>query len=1175
LKSYLFRRRSLLAGLLVVSISWFVITLTAETQSADRPVKSSKKPEPETPKIAGPSNEGGRAIAGFRVPAGIKAEVIASEPLLANPVAFCIDEQGRFYVCETFRQQNGVEDNRSHMNWLHDDLAAQTVEDRVKYFKKFLGKNISKYTKQDDRIRLLQDTTGDGKLDKATVFASGFNGIAEGTGAGVLAYRGNVFYTCIPKLWKLRDSDEDGVADDRRALHSGYGVRVAFRGHDMHGLTIGPDGRLYFSIGDRGYNVVTKEGKRLKRPDTGAVFRCELDGSQLEVFAYGLRNPQELAFDDYGNLFTGDNNCDSGDKARWVYVIQGGDTGWRMYYQYLKDRGPWNREMIWYPKDTPALKRNGPGGTPAGSLAAVKQPAAIIPPVANLADGPSGLTYYPGVGLSKRYNNHFFLADFRGNAGRSGIRSFAVQPKGASFEVVDSHQFLWKILATDVDFGYDGNLYATDWVSGWNGPGKGRIYRFSDPKHTAASGKNSAVALMKGGFAKLSTTDLVKHLEHADRRIRQEAQFELAGRKSEKELHDVVANGKHKLARIHALWGLAQILRKTKSRTLPPLSKLATDSDSEIRSQTMKYIGEALPYFSLSKNHGLLIELLLKGLKDKNPRVRYFAANGLSNSKQSKHFEPLAKLLVENAGKDSNLRHAGVMGFTGIGRLHPDHLQKLASHPHTSVRMAALLAWRRLARERYRVYEDTKQKPAYAHFRAASNNVASYLHDIEPNIVLEAARGFDEIDDIVAMHQLASLANQPESAGMSPALLRRVMNACLRGGSAENATALARLAANSRVPEKLRLEAIHNLQNWNNPPPLDRVSGKWRPINKRKPVELASLIKPSLGGILSGPNSIRQAGTQLAAKLGIKEVGPLLYELFTNRSQSSDVRVEALRALFALKSDKLAIATNAALTDDRAIVRAEGLKLFARLKPQQAFPLAVTAIIKGDTVEKQAAVAVLASFKSQSADNLLRDLLQKIKGGKVPPEIHLDVIQAVQQRKSRAMKQAAEQFEASRSKTDHLAKYRESLSGGNANRGREIFFNRTAVSCRRCHKIQKTGGEVGPDLSGVGKQKKRDYILESLVLPNKQIAKGFDSITFAMENGKVYSGIVKADDGKTIRLILPTGQIISLKKEEIDDQAKGKSAMPEDLIKHLSKSDIRDLVEYLSDLKTPVKPSKP
>ena len=169
-------------------------------------------------------------------------------------------------------------------------------------------------------------------------------------------------------------------------LHDGYGVHVGFLGHDLHGLRFGPDGRLYFSIGDRGFNVTTFDGKTLAVPDTGSVLRCNPDGTELEVFATGLRNPQELAFDEYGNLFTGDNNSDSGDRARWVYVVEGGDSGWRIGYQFLESpysRGPWNEERLWYP-------------------AFAGQAAYIVPPIANLADGPSGLTYDPGVSSASR-----------------------------------------------------------------------------------------------------------------------------------------------------------------------------------------------------------------------------------------------------------------------------------------------------------------------------------------------------------------------------------------------------------------------------------------------------------------------------------------------------------------------------------------------------------------------------------------------------------------------------------------------------------------------------------------------------------------------------------------------------------------------------------------------------
>ncbi|MEZ5974990.1 MAG: PQQ-dependent sugar dehydrogenase, partial [Planctomycetota bacterium] len=302
----------------------------------------------QTPKVLPASDEGQAAIERFEIPAGYRVFQWAAEPDLANPVAFDVDAKGAVYVAETYRQETeGVPDNRSHRYWTQDDLRCQTVEDRGAMYLKHHPEYATEWTDQVDRIVKLVDSDGDGKADRRTVFATGFNDLLDGTGAGVLARGDTVWFTCIPKLWQLRDEDGDGVAEQRTALHHGYGVRVALRGHDLHGLVVGPDKRLYFSVGDRGYNVETAEGRHLLAPGSGAVFRCELDGSDLQVFATGLRNPQELAFDAYGNLFTGDNNCDAGDSARLVYVMEGGDCGWSMNYQYIPDRGPWMSEGWW------------------------------------------------------------------------------------------------------------------------------------------------------------------------------------------------------------------------------------------------------------------------------------------------------------------------------------------------------------------------------------------------------------------------------------------------------------------------------------------------------------------------------------------------------------------------------------------------------------------------------------------------------------------------------------------------------------------------------------------------------------------------------------------------------------------------------------------------------------
>ena len=144
------------------------------------------------PSVAEASDEGRQAIARFRLPQGAEMRLLAAEPMLANPVAFGFDETGRVYVVETFRHHKGVTDIRSHMDWLEDDLASRTVADRVAMYKKHLKDEFPTYEVEQERIKLLEDTNGDGVFDTHTIFADGFREPEDGLGAGVLARRGDV-----------------------------------------------------------------------------------------------------------------------------------------------------------------------------------------------------------------------------------------------------------------------------------------------------------------------------------------------------------------------------------------------------------------------------------------------------------------------------------------------------------------------------------------------------------------------------------------------------------------------------------------------------------------------------------------------------------------------------------------------------------------------------------------------------------------------------------------------------------------------------------------------------------------------------------------------------------------------------------------------------------------------
>jgi len=267
-----------------------------------------------------------KQIPALKPPPGMRVELFAAEPKLGSPVAIALDEQNRVYVAEEYRFNRGTQENRSNpalatLYLLEDDLQIRTLDDRLRVFKKWSHKfpgGMDWFTKYADQVRMLEDTKGTGRADVSEVLAT-FSEPLDGLCAGVLARDGDLFITCIPSLRKLAKG-----SSRPEPLLTGFGVNCGFLGHDLHGLTFGPDGKLYFSVGDRGFHVTTKEGATLSGPRTGAVFRCNPDGTELEVVHRGLRNPQELAFDQYGNLFADDNNCDKGDFARLVYVVEDG-----------------------------------------------------------------------------------------------------------------------------------------------------------------------------------------------------------------------------------------------------------------------------------------------------------------------------------------------------------------------------------------------------------------------------------------------------------------------------------------------------------------------------------------------------------------------------------------------------------------------------------------------------------------------------------------------------------------------------------------------------------------------------------------------------------------------------------------------------------------------------------
>src|SRR6185503_7729575 len=202
-------------------------------------------------------------LAASMVPPGFRLRLHAAHPLLRNPVAMCFDGRVRILVVET----------SCPITWTpaysDEQLACRTWEEA----ESLRRRDESSPRRKSERLIRLEDRSGAGDANHRQVLYEGFSA-SDGIAAGVLEHEGRVWLANCPKLWLLTPSEKALAAPPRPLLH-GFGCRRVNLGHDLHGLILGPDGKLYFSIGDRGLHVETLEGKIIDLPDTGAVLRCE------------------------------------------------------------------------------------------------------------------------------------------------------------------------------------------------------------------------------------------------------------------------------------------------------------------------------------------------------------------------------------------------------------------------------------------------------------------------------------------------------------------------------------------------------------------------------------------------------------------------------------------------------------------------------------------------------------------------------------------------------------------------------------------------------------------------------------------------------------------------------------------------------------------------------------
>ncbi|MFT4015854.1 MAG: c-type cytochrome [Agriterribacter sp.] len=477
------------------------------------------------------------ALYGIKWPDDLDITLFASEPMLVNPTNMDIDEKGRVWVCEGYNYRYS----------LHPD---------------------NPYNKEGDRIVILEDTDGDGKADKQTVFYQGED-INSALGIAVLGNK--VIVSRSPDVFVFTDENGDGKADKKDTLFSH--ISGVEHDHAIHAFNFGPDGKLYFNFGNEGDSLKDKHGNLLKdiygnditnssNPwREGMVFRCDIDGKNIEVLGSNFRNPYEISEDSYGTLWQSDNDDDGNKGVRINYVMQYGKFG----YKDENTGASWGERRINIEDSIPFRHwhLNDPG---------------VVPNMLQTGGGsPTGILVYEGDLLPERFRNQLIHCD----AGPNVVRSYAISDDGAGYKatinnIAEGTGDNW-FRPSDVCIAPDGSLLIADWydpgVGGHNIGDfkKGRIFRVTPKGNTKYTLPTLNLTTIDGAIQALQSPNLsTRYL--AWQKLNSE------GEKAAPALEKMLQSSNSRF-RARALW----LLSKIPGKGLSYVQQALKDQDANIR----------------------------------------------------------------------------------------------------------------------------------------------------------------------------------------------------------------------------------------------------------------------------------------------------------------------------------------------------------------------------------------------------------------------------------------------------------------------------------------------------------------------------------------------------------------------------------------------------------------
>ena len=1015
-------------------IAWFgcvlllLFTFCTSLVFAQRDLKDIPDPDPEIERKS------------FIVADGFEVNLFAADPLLHKPIQMNFDPQGRLWIAasETYPQ-------------------------------------IAPGQKANDKIIVLEDTDGDGRSDKTTVFADGLlipTGVEPGDGGAYVA--------ASTELLHLKDTDGDGKADESRVVLSGFGTEDTH--HILHTLRWGPDGMLYMNQSIYIHShIETPHGVR--RLNAGGIWQFRPETMKLEVFARGFVNAWGHAFDDYGVSFATDGAGGEGIN----YVVPGAS--------YVTAFGA---ERI--------LNGLNPGSPKL-----------------------CGLEIVSGRHLPDDWQGNLIANDFRGHR----VCRYIVSEDGAGFtsreqvELIKSNHVAFRPI--DVKMGPDGAIYIADWYNPIIQHGE---VDFRDPRRDHTHGRIWRVTaknrplVPRPKLVGATVPELLEHLKAPEQWTRHQAK---------------------------------RVLKEIGFHGTPDGNR----DIAEWRYPREKEINDALREW-------------LKHLDENDPDVERHRLEAL---RINEAFDAVPVQLIPQLmhGKDHRVRAAATRVIRlghGFFKNKYDLLAKQVADEHARVRLEAVRTLGSIP-------------------DAKSAEVAMQALDHPTDKWLDYALWLTARD--LAPHWLP-LVEKGEFNFNGNA--KHLAFAIKSAGATSAIPALVKLLAEGKVSEQDQAEVIQVIATLGGPNELKLVLDV--ALNETTPAARRTILLNELAATAKRRN-VKPSGD--LSRLGLRPDMLLQIQSGQVGTESQPTLMAILNCIGAWKVESLrAQVTQIASTGESPVaLRQEALETLAELggpesivmlvkhaDTKEPWPVRLTAVASLASLDlklaTEKAVEVFSSTSPQNDPTALFNALLQHKGG---PEA---LVEALKDKRlpEDAAKFGVRAIDASGrpipALTESLAKAGGLSSGprelsaeqmqtlvdevktnGNPHRG-EAIYRRKELNCLKCHAIGGAGGRVGPDMLSLGSSAQIDYIAESLLAPNKKVKENFNSLVVVTDDGKVRSGIKLRQTDTDLLLRDAEDNEFAIPLKKIEEQSNGASLMPAGLADKLTRTELVDLIRFLSEL---------